>query len=315
MAVTIPIQNLYYLFCYAWDRFPEGKALTVGTEESPEPLDLFAKVLINGIERLLRRGLDQGYCEHEEETSSIRGRIVLNETLRRNLLQHARAFCRFDELQRDVPHNQIIKATARRLSLSGHVHADHAHRLRVLCRQLDGISDVKLSRELFRRVQLSRNTAHYDLLLKICRLLKEDLLPRTSGEGARFADILKDEERMSAVYEAFVRNFYRREQSEFSAGSELISWDATAPEQEHAAYLPMMRTDVTLRSAAETIVIDTKYYRKTLSSHMGSEKIWSSHLYQIFSYLKNLERAGGNDAKARGILLYPTVGKALDARY
>ncbi|QRM36187.1 hypothetical protein JO965_45600 (plasmid) [Microvirga sp. VF16] len=81
--------------------------------------------------------------------------MVLNETLRRNLLQHARAYCRFDELQRDVPHNQIIKAAARRLSNVGQVDSDLAHRLRVLCRQLDGISDVRLSSELFRRVQLS----------------------------------------------------------------------------------------------------------------------------------------------------------------
>ncbi|QRM36186.1 hypothetical protein JO965_45595 (plasmid) [Microvirga sp. VF16] len=153
------------------------------------------------------------------------------------------------------------------------------------------------------------------MLLKICRLLYEDLLPRASGEGARFANILKDEERMSAVFGAFVGNFYRREQSEFSAGSELISRDATAPEQEHTAYLPMMRTDVTLRFVAETVVIGTKYYRKTLSTHMRSEKIWSSHLYQIFAYLKNLERAGGNDARARGILLYPTVGRALNVGY
>ena len=60
---SIPIENVYYLFCYAWDRFPEGKAIGVGTVDSPQICDLFASVLIRGVNRLMRRGLDRGYTE------------------------------------------------------------------------------------------------------------------------------------------------------------------------------------------------------------------------------------------------------------
>jgi 5-methylcytosine-specific restriction enzyme subunit McrC len=96
-------------------------------------------------------------------------------------------------------------------------------------RQLAGVSDRPLSRALFQRVQLGRNNRHYDLLLRICSLILDSLLP---GEGAgrtRFADILADEVRMSTVFEAFVRNFYRSEQSAFRVGADHLAWMPAAP--------------------------------------------------------------------------------------
>lgn len=64
---------------------------------------------------------------------------------------------------------------------------------------------------------------------------------------------------------------------------------------------------MTLRSSDATIVIDAKFYRETLTSRFGgSPKIRSGHLYQIQSYLTNMERSGGHDALAEGVLLYPS---------
>ena len=117
------------------------------------------------------------------------------------------------------------------------------------------------------------------------------------------------------VFEDFVRNFFRSEQTEFSVRSEIIKWHVTAAEPHSISYLPEMVTDISLRSPSRTIIIDTKYYRQTLSSNWGSEKIRSAHLYQLFAYLKNLEPRGGTDASAAGVLLYPTVGQNLDLHY
>ena len=96
------------MFLYAWDHFREGQALEVAATEGPEVLDLFAEVLIKGVRRLLRRGLDRGYLEAREETPAPRGRIVLTETLKRASLVHGRAVCAYDELSTDVPHNRVL---------------------------------------------------------------------------------------------------------------------------------------------------------------------------------------------------------------
>ena len=59
----IPVRNLYYLFLYAWDRFSEGRQIDVGSDTSPDLPNLLARVLVSGVRRQFRRGLDKGYVE------------------------------------------------------------------------------------------------------------------------------------------------------------------------------------------------------------------------------------------------------------
>jgi 5-methylcytosine-specific restriction enzyme subunit McrC len=309
MPGSIPVRNLYYLFLYAWDRFPEGRAMEVGATGGPDVLDLFARVLSNGVRRLLRRGIDRGYREVVEETAAPRGRFLLAETIKRASLVRGRAVCASDELSADVPHNQVLKATLRSLADAEGLNADLAHALRLLHQQLVGVSDQPLSRTLFRRVQLSRNNRHYDLLLRICALVLDNLLPGEGTGHTRFADLLEDEVRMSAVFEAFIRNFYRAEQTVFRVGADHLAWDAVYADPAHAIYLPAMRTDVTLRAPNQTIVIDAKFYQQTLTRHWdGPEKVRSEHLYQLLTYLQHIDRDAQRTTKAEGILLYPRTG-------
>src|SRR5262249_43173640 len=104
-----------------------------------------------------------------------------------------------------------------------------------------------------------------------------------------------------SVFQAFVMNFFKAEQSEFSVSSEYIRWDALALNAEIAQYLPVMHTDVTLRSKDRTIVIDTKYYPEALSENYGKKRIKSDHLYQQYAYLKNCKSGRSRDARQVGM--------------
>jgi 5-methylcytosine-specific restriction enzyme subunit McrC len=210
----IPIENVYYLFCYAWGRFPEGRAIGVGAVESPEICDLFASVLVRGINRLMRRGLDRGYTEIQDDMTGVRGRIVLADTLRRVLLRFGRANCRFDDLTYNILNNQIIKATITRLSVMDQVETTLRHELSQLKRLFSEVTDVVLCNSSFRRVQLSRNNGNYDLLIKICNLVHSALLPHEKGRGSKFSDTLENETLMWDVFQAFVLNFFKSEQRE-----------------------------------------------------------------------------------------------------
>src|SRR5207237_3898447 len=127
----------------------------------------------------------------------------------------------------------------------------------------------------------------------------------------RFVDVLRDERKMAHVFEDFVRNFYRVEQNHYHISRDRIAWDLTAePSSDDAArLLPRMETDVTLRSSTRTLVIEAKYYRETVAQRYGGEALHSHNLYQLFSYLKNLETRVGPDTQAEGMLLYPKLGR------
>lgn len=70
-----------------------------------------------------------------------------------------------------------------------------------------------------------------------------------------------------------------------------------------------------MKKKDKKIILDTKYYKNALSSNYGSEKLISSNLYQLFSYLNNNGIKSEKDNYAEGILLYPKVNKELNLKY
>ena len=116
--MTIPILNIYYLLCYAWDRLREGQIVDVSALDSHDLSNLFAHILDGGTRHLLKRGVDRDYLEYRETIPGVRGRIDFGVSLRQLAFQNARAHCVFSELSFNVLHNQILKTTLRRLAHS-----------------------------------------------------------------------------------------------------------------------------------------------------------------------------------------------------
>jgi 5-methylcytosine-specific restriction enzyme subunit McrC len=313
--VKIPIQNLYYLFCYAWRFIPEEVAIDLEAATSPDVLNLCAHVLTAGIDRLLRRGIDQGYIELIEETARIRGRIHLSDTLTSGSYRRGRAVCQFDELSPDVLHNRILRSTIR-LLFDGPLVPELQKRVFEADRRLSGIATIPLSTAVFQRVQLHRNNGFYAFLLRVCELVYASLLPDSSGEGtSRFRDVLTDEDYMAAVFEEFIRNFYSLKQSELTVGRTQPKWNATAPVTQDLKFLPTMTTDVTLWSANRTIIIDAKYYKEALQSRFGGRTVHSANLYQLMAYLHGTESPAGLGHAIEGMLVYPVGMQTADLRY
>lgn len=73
-----------------------------------------------------------------------------------------------------------------------------------------------------------------------------------------------------------------------------------------------MVTDVCLDSSSRKIVIQCKFTPEVLGEHWGKLSARSEHLYQLFAYLKHLERRGGTHEYCEGLLLYPTAMHSVD---
>lgn len=76
-----------------------------------------------------------------------------------------------------------------------------------------------------------------------------------------------------------------------------------------------METDISLENEEQKIIIDAKYYRETMTTNYDKERIKSSKLYQLFSYLLNQQDGSEKTKKATGIFLYPTVEKDYDLNF
>jgi len=305
----IPIENIYYLLCYAWNKLEEKDIVSVDIIDTTNLLDLFAKVLMKGLDHLIKRGLDRAYITLSDESRCVKGKICFSPTLKRNLLVKANIHCEHDELSHNVLHNQILKSTIRSLIPIEDIAKELREELVGSYRKLHGIDCITLSSNVFSRVQLNRNNAFYDFLLRICELIYDNLLISEDPGKSKFRDFLQDERRMAHVFEEFVRNFYRVEAKALEVGRETIPWKAQILTEGGASLLPKMITDVSIERNESKIVIEVKYYAEALASHFDREKLHSRDMYQLYAYLKNLEAKGGINRKCTGILLYPTVAK------
>lgn len=313
MEHPIPIQNLYYLLCYAWDQLKEGEIVDIAAEDSKNLTELLARVLANGTERLVRRGFDRGYLVDREETPRPRGRMDLTGSMERLSWLQGRMVCEFDELSQNVLQNRILKTTLEDLWYS----ADLGVTTRALVhRQLEvlrHVERIRVTARIFRRVQLHRNNRYYRFLLNVCELLYHSKLPEQRAGQTRFRDFFRDPSRMPKVFEKFVRNFYFREQQEFEVSSIQLKWRA-AGSQDDLAVLPVMQTDVSLKSTERSIILDCKFYKEAMTGWRGGTKVHAGNLYQIYAYLRNAEKVLGWQG-SEGILLYPAVGASFDHRF
>jgi 5-methylcytosine-specific restriction enzyme subunit McrC len=301
--VSIPIQNIYFLLVYAWDVREEAGSIDVGATRLQIPEDLFAKILRNGIGHLLKRGLDRAYTSETSEIPGIRGKLELAETIKRNSLAHGRVVCTFDDLTHDVLHNQILKATLLRLIRTDRIDQELKRDLSDLIRRFENVRPIAIRNQAFQQVQLHSNNRFYRLLLEVCALLHRQMLPDPSGMGYRFSDF--SAEQLETIFQRFVRNFYAREQTLYRVTAERFRWQKTYADESVLSYVPTMETDVSMESQTRKLVVETKFYRKTLRRHHRSEdgrSIISAHLYQLFAYLQNL--SARDERPIDGLLLY-----------
>ncbi|MFH0730204.1 MAG: hypothetical protein V2B19_28145 [Pseudomonadota bacterium] len=312
----IPILNIYFLLCYAWNRFDEGEMADMASIDFKNALDLLGYVLYRGVSRLLRKGLDRGYLEREETLGFIHGQIDFDYTVLHGLHRKGLVRCRFDELVHDVLHNQILKSTIRRLLYVENLDGSLKAKLRGIYRRLSVIRVIPLNRAVFSRVTLHKNNRYYRFLLHVCELIVGSTIPDEHDGRYRFLDFLRDEERMRYIFQQFVFNFLAKEQVTYDVKAECLNWPAEAlnpGRQEDLKFLPAMYTDISLRSSLHTLIIDTKYYADALKSKYGGKpKVNAGNLYQIHTYLSSLEIRDYPDNMAEGLLLYPANGYEVD---
>ena len=325
----IPIQNIYYILCYAWGMGEMRGKVNVGVERCDSIANLLVHVLLNATDDLLKRGLSQGYTVYGTEMDGIKGKINIGETLKLGRYRQGRMYCNYDELSSDILVNQIIYSTLRDALHIRSLSEQNECRLLTTIRRMPQMKRIPLSDSVFKSVRLYRNNTYYQFAVNICRLLHQSLLPNESLAGKwDFTDLLDDERAMNRIFEKFLMNFYKQECNEeypdvgrSHIRFQLTPFGMTFAKGTDEAYrlLPTMETDVTLYNprTKKKIILDAKYYKETLVSRYGEGgKIRREHLSQILTYVMNQENDATPHTKdTKGILVYPTIDTELDVSY
>ena len=313
----IPIRNLWHMLLYAWNEVVVKNQWEAEAESAPSLDALLASILTKLVQQRLRIGLGRSYTNEARLLRGIRGRVDFAESLKRLAFENGQAHCRYQIYSHNAPKNQIIRSTLTRLVQTGQFGTDRKRadelrrKLRRLTRDLDGVDLIELKTDFIRRQQIGRNDADYRLMLSICELLLQREMPTETTGSHKLPGLNRDALTLHRIYERFVANFFKLHLSEWTVTSQAqLSWHT----RKTSNYMPSMSPDLVLqhRTMGRMVVLDTKFTTNSLIlGRWGNYVFDSTHLYQLYAYLRSQEHVSDFHRDASGILLYPTVREGL----
>jgi 5-methylcytosine-specific restriction enzyme subunit McrC len=295
----IKIQNIYYMLAYAFQVLNEDSYAKIGLEDFEHVEDLLAAILAKGIANQIKRGLGHEYVPQTDALCSPHGKINISASLKENNIQKKRLVCEFDEYSENSYINQILKSTSLLLIHSDEVSIEQKKALKKVMLYFSAVDTLNPSDIKWASIKYNRNNATYKMLINICYLVIESLLP-TMQQGSKKLFQFKDDN-LHRLFEKFVLEYYRKHYPSCKVSAAHINWNV---DDGIVDLLPAMKSDITLESAGKTLIIDTKYYGHTMQTNSlyNSRTIHSANIYQIFSYVKNKDF--NHTGNVSGMLLY-----------
>ena len=295
----IRIQNIYYMLAYAFQILNEQGYKNIETEKFENTAELFAAILSHGISLQIKRGLGKDYVVKTEPLSTLRGKIDISDSLKTQAVFRKQLICSYDDFTVNTCMNRIIKSTVDLL-----LRADISKaRKKTLKKLMVFFADVDLINlnSVNWNLQYNRNNQNYRMLIAVCYLVVKGLLQTQTGGKTKLMDFL-DEQRMHRLYEKFILEYYKKEFPNITASASQISWQL---DDDVSDKLPVMQTDIMLTKGDKILIIDAKYYSRTMQLQYDKYTIHSGNLYQIFTYVKNKEvELAGQSHEVAGMLLY-----------
>lgn len=309
---SIFIKNIYYMLSYAFTTLKESVYDDIQKESFENIHNLFAAILAKGIGLQLKQGLYREYINRVETLPVVRGKIDMPGTIRNRLGRRQVVTYDYDELFENNLLNQILKSTVFLLLRQRDVDEKYKAELKKEMLFFSEVDQIELQHIRWSDIRFQRNNRTYQLLLVICQLLIEGSLLTTESGEYRLASFV-DEQRMSRLYEKFILEYYAQEFGQrlkgFSSRALQIPWQL---DDGYDALLPVMQTDITLTYGNQTLIIDAKYYERTLQTNFDVQTLHSGNMYQIFTYVKNKEaELEGTGHQVSGMLLYAKTDEDL----
>ena len=308
----ILINNIYHMLTYAFQVLKQTNYEDVAGESFENIEDLFAAILSKGLAQQLKQGLYKEYIVKEDNLPLMRGKFNILGTIKNRIQRKQILACEFDELSVNNIYNQILKTTAIYLINCKSVSKENKSNLRKSLLFFDEIETLEPSEIRWNALRYQRNNRSYEMLLNICYFVLDGMLQTT--EKGKYQMAAFSDEHMARLYERFILEYYKHHHPRLNPRAAYVEWDLDEGNDENAIkFLPSMKTDITLTNGEKTLILDAKYYSHTMQQQFDKYSVHSANLYQIFAYVKNLDK--NNSGNVSGLLMYAKTQEAITPDY
>ena len=249
--------------------FKSSNLASLKTQNLPL-LEIFISMFLCELEALVKKGIKSDYVALEENLNFLKGKLNINEQIKRNSIHKERFYVGYSEFLNDIKINRIIKTTLKFLYKKSNS-SKNQQKIRELLFIFDEVSECEDYKNFFAKLVINRQVKHYEQTLLWCKifLLNNSFTPH-KGDDLAFA-LLFD---MNALFERYVGNFIKK------------SFPCTILQhsEKHLVENPKsfkLRPDIFLKGK---FIADTKW--KIVKS---KDDISQADLYQLYAYGKKHE--------------------------
>ena len=249
--------------------FKSSNLASLKTQNLPL-LEIFISMFLYELEALVKKGIKSDYVVLEENLNFLKGKLSINEQIKRNSVHKERFYVGYSEFLSDIKINRIIKTTLKFLYKKSNS-SKNQQKIRELLFIFDEVSECEDYKNFFTNFVINRQIKHYEQTLLWCKifLLGNSFTPH-KGDDLAFA-LLFD---MNALFESYVGNFIKK-----SFPSTILQHS-----EKHLVEYPKsfkLRPDIFLK---DKFIADTKWKIIKLK-----DDISQADLYQLYAYGKKHE--------------------------
>ena len=246
--------------------FKSSNLASLKTQNLPL-LEIFISMFLSELEALVKRGIKSDYVALEENLNFLKGKLNINEQIKRNSIHKERFYVGYSEFLSDIKINRIIKTTLQFLYKKSNS-SKNQQKIRELLFIFDEVLECEDYKNFFAKLVINRQVKHYEQTLLWCKifLLGNTFTPH-KGDDLGFA-LLFD---MNALFESYVGNFIKK-----SFPGTILQHSEKHLIEEPKSF--KLRPDIFLKGK---FIADTKW--KIISSR---DDISQADLYQLYAYGK-----------------------------
>ena len=291
LAVSIrpklDISRVLFLASYAMGAFQLRDRDIADFRRADSLVEALAAALVDAARRAFAQGLLQGYRAEEEALHTVRGRMRIEEQVRRRFGALVPVEVRYDDFTADILANRLVKAAVLALQRMQIRHPATRSGLAGVRARLDNVRVEEFSRNRVPGVAFDRLNEHYRQVVALSRLVLRHA-SYESGQGAvRAPGFLVD---MNVVFQEFVTRALREK---LGASDRTLRSGQGVPLDEGSRI--RLYPDLSWWEGGRcTFVGDAKYKR------MKDERVPNADLYQLLAYATALDLPGGLLVYAKG---------------
>ena len=249
--------------------FKSSNLASLKTQNLPL-LEIFISMFLCELEALVKKGIKSDYVALEENLNFLKGKLNINEQIKRNSIHKERFYVGYSEFLSDIKINRIIKTTLKFLYKKSNS-SKNQQKIRELLFIFDEVLECEDYKNFFAKLVINRQVKHYEQTLLWCKIfLFGNTFTPHKGDDLGFA-LLFD---MNALFESYVGNFIKKS----------FSGTILQHSEKHLVEDPKsfkLRPDIFLKNK---FIADTKWKIIKLK-----DDISQADLYQLYAYGKKHE--------------------------